>query len=404
MARAASPAHPVAPRLGYGISDADQHIYEAEDAVTRYLDPAFRHAFRWIEFDGRKTLLLNDRLYRLLPNPTFDPVGRPGAMEKYFRGNNPEGKSLKELLGPVQRLDPAFREKEARLRKLDEQGVDFALVLPTLCLGLEAMLWEDPPAVAACARALNRWIEDEWGYVVDGRALVAAWLTFIDPGAAERELARLIEAGCRVVAVRPAPVQAPGVRRSIGDPVYDRVWAMIAEAEVVVGIHAADTGYGRYIEDWGEYGRMESWKASPMAEILGIHTFRPAYDTMAALISHGVFTRHPGVKVAMLELGGGWAVELVKRMKAAYGKMPQAFGFRDPVETFHDHVWVMPFYEEDLFELKEVIGVDRLIFGSDWPHPEGLADPQSFVVDLAAFTLGEQQMVMRENLRRLAGV
>jgi hypothetical protein len=128
MARAASPAHPVAPRLGYGISDADQHIYEAEDAVTRYLDPAFRHAFRWIEFDGRKTLLLNDRLYRLLPNPTFDPVGRPGAMEKYFRGNNPEGKSLKELLGPVQRLDPAFREKEARLRKLDEQGVG-------LCVG-----------------------------------------------------------------------------------------------------------------------------------------------------------------------------------------------------------------------------------------------------------------------------
>lgn len=404
MATTTSPAPPVAPRLGYGISDADQHIYEAEDAVTRHLDPAFRHAFRWIELDGRRTLLLNDRLYRLLPNPTFDPVGRPGAMERYFRGDNPEGRSLKELLGPLQSCEPAFREKGARLAKLDEQGVDFALVLPTLCLGLEAMLWEDPPAVAACARALNRWLEEEWGFAVGERALVAGWLSFIEPESAEAELGRLLEAGCRVVAVRPAPVRTPAARRSIGDPVYDRVWSMIAEAGVVVGIHAADTGYGRYIEDWGEYGRMESWKASPMAEILGIHTFRPAYDTAAALVSHGVFARHPGVKVAMLELGGGWAVELVKRMKQAYGKMPQAFGFRDPVEAFHDHVWVMPFYEEDLAELKEAIGADRLIFGSDWPHPEGLADPQDFVDDLGAFTPAEQRMVMRDNLRRLAGL
>jgi len=274
-------------------------------------------------------------------------------------------------------------------------------MLPTLALGLEEMLWPEPGAVAACARALNRWVFEEWGWVVGDRVQTAGLLSFIDAEAAERELATLIEQGCRLVGVRPAPVRLVGVNRSIGDPVYDRVWAMAAEAGVVIGMHAADCGYGRYIEDWGEYGRMESWKSSPLAEIMSIHTGRPIFDTMAALVSHGVFDRHPRIKVATLELGGGWVIELVKRMKLAYGKMPQSFG-QDPVQSFRDHVWVMPFYEDDLVELKNLIGVDRLIFGSDWPHPEGLADPQDFIDDLAGFTPDEQRLVMRENLRSLA--
>ena len=392
---------PVATRLGYGISDADQHIYETEDAVTRHLDPAYRSCFRWVEIDGRRSLLLNDKLYRLVPNPTYEPVGRPGAMVEYFRGHNQDGRSLKELCGPLMHRDAAFVERDARLGVLDAQGVDFAWVLPTLALGLEEMLWQDPGAVAACARALNRWVEEEWGFTVGDRVQVAGLLSFIDPVAAERELAALIAAGCRLVGVRPAPARRTGGNLSIGDPVYDRVWAMAAEAGVVIGMHAADTGYGRYIEDWGEYGRMESWKASPLAEIMGIHTTRPIFDTIAALVSHGVFDRHPAVRVATLELGGGWVVELVRRMKLAYGKMPQAFG-RDPVESLRDHVWVMPFYEDDLVELVDTIGADRVIFGSDWPHPEGLADPADFVDDLAGLGPDQQRMIMRDNLRALA--
>lgn len=394
-------SHPVASRLGYGISDADQHIYETEDAITRYLDPAYRHAFQWVDLNGRRALLLNDRLYRLVPNPTYDPVGRPGAMVEYFRGHNAEGRSLKEICGSLQPRDPSFSDRDARLAVLDAQGVDFVWMLPTLALGLEEMLWEDPGAVGACATALNRWIAEEWGFVVGDRVQVSGLLSFIDADLAEAELKTLIDAGCRLVGVRPAPVHRRGGNLSIGDPVFDRVWAMAAEAGVVFGIHAGDTGYGRYIEDWGEYGRMESWKSSPLAEIMGVHTSRPIFDTMAALISHGVFDRHPMLRVATLELGGGWVIELLRRMKLAYGKMPQSFG-RDPVESFREHVWVMPFYEDDLVELKDAIGVDRIIYGSDWPHPEGLADPQDFVDDLVGFTADEQRLVLRENLRTLA--
>jgi predicted TIM-barrel fold metal-dependent hydrolase len=327
---------PVASRLGYGISDADQHLYENAETLGEYLDPAFRRNFQLVEVGGRKTLMLNDQLYRLVPNPTYDPVGRPGAMTEYFRGHNPEGKSLKELCGPLQQLDPAFRFREPRLRTLDEQGVDFVWLLPTLALGLDEMLWETPAALAGVMRACNRWLEEEWSFNIDDRVHIAGALSLIDPASAEEELRRLLDAGCRLIGMRPGPVRRAGGNVSIGDPAYDRVWAMIAEAGAVVGFHAGDTRYGELAEWWGEGGRMESWKSSPLSEIMGAHLDRPIYDTLAALVSHGVFARHPKLKVASLEMGGGWMPELFRRMRVAYGKMPQAFGFRDPIEALRE--------------------------------------------------------------------
>lgn len=393
----------VASRLGFGISDADQHFYEAPDSVTRYLDPAFRHAFRWIEVDGRRQLLLNDKLYRLVPNPTYDPVSPPGSMQVYFRGQNTEGRSLKEIAGPMQPLDPSYRYREPRLAVLDAQGIEACIMLPTQALGLEEMLWEDPAATVACVSALNRWIAEEWGWVIDNRVFVTGVITLIDPEAAERELERLIAEGCKVIGMRPAPAKGPGFNRSPGDPVYDRFWARVAEAGVIVGIHAADTPYGSYLEAWGEGGRWHGHKVTPLAEILGIHTDRTIYDMMAALIAHGVFDRHPALKVATLELGAAWVAPLMTRLAIAYGKTPQNFG-RDPVESFIEHTWVMPFYEDDLTELTRHFPVDKVIYGSDWPHPEGLADPQDFIDDLAGFDAATQRLIMRDNLRRLIGL
>jgi predicted TIM-barrel fold metal-dependent hydrolase len=176
---------------------------------------------------------------------------------------------------------------------------------------------------------------------------------------------------------------------------------MAAEAGVVVGFHSADAGYNRYSADWGE-GHGLGWKESPFSEILSVHIERPVFDTMAALVSHGVFDRHPSLRVAVLEQGSGWVRDLVRRMKIAYGKMPQAFGC-DPVESFREHVWVAPFYEDDLVELRDLIGTERILFGSDWPHPEGVERPADWIEDLGAFTPDEQRRILRDNLRELVG-
>lgn len=76
----------------------------------------------------------------------------------------------------------------------------------------------------------------------------------------------------------------------------------------------------------------------------------------------------------------------------------------DPRDTFRRHVWVSPFYEDDLADLAGLIGVDHVIFGSDWPHAEGLADPLSYICDLddAGYSQADADKVMYDNAAALS--
>ena len=92
------------------------------------------------------------------------------------------------------------------MQVLDEQGVEFAWILPSLGLGIEEMLKDDREGLPAVARAYNMWLDDDWGYDRDGRIQTAPLLMLGDPDAAETELRRVIERGARLVVMRPAPV------------------------------------------------------------------------------------------------------------------------------------------------------------------------------------------------------
>ncbi len=84
--------------------------------------------------------------------------------------------------------------------------------------------------------------------------------------------------------------------------------------------------------------------------------------------------------------------------------MPHAFD-EDPVAAFKRNVYVSPFHEDDIAQLIELMGVDHLLFGSDYPHPEGLAEPCSYVDHLPAGLADEDlRAVMGGNLARLMRV
>jgi predicted TIM-barrel fold metal-dependent hydrolase len=93
---------------------------------------------------------------------------------------------------------------------------------------------------------------------------------------------------------------------------------------------------------------------------------------------------------------------LLKKLEKVHGQMPTAFP-SDPVEAFRQHVWVAPFYEDNLSVLKDVLGVDRLLFGSDWPHAEGLPEPRDFALDLRRHHFAEDDIrtIMCDNGRAL---
>jgi predicted TIM-barrel fold metal-dependent hydrolase len=83
--------------------------------------------------------------------------------------------------------------------------------------------------------------------------------------------------------------------------------------------------------------------------------------------------------------------------------MPQDF-LEDPVEVIKRNIYISPFWEEDLGALAELIGEDHVLFGSDFPHPEGLADPKSYVDQLAHLPEATVRKIMGDNLASLMGV
>jgi predicted TIM-barrel fold metal-dependent hydrolase len=173
------------------------------------------------------------------------------------------------------------------------------------------------------------------------------------------------------------------------------VWSRIAEAGILAAYHSGDAGYNRYADEWGGGGDFQAFRNDPFRTVTGGH--RPIYDTIAALVCHGVFRRHPNLRVATIESGSDWVPLLMRAFKKSYGQIPGAYDHVDPAQQVRDHVWVSPYYEDDLPQLRDDLGANRMIFGSDYPHAEGLADPLAFVDDLPGFTDEEIRLVMREN-------
>jgi predicted TIM-barrel fold metal-dependent hydrolase len=392
----------VGPDVDYALYDADEHYYEPRDCLTRHLDKKFRSVVKWADIDGRITVLIHGKQLTVVPNPTYDPVGAPGSLELYFRARNQDAKELRDIVR-MQPIQPEYRDRDQRVKRLDEFGVEQTWLIPSLGLGIEEMLQEDPVSAMAIFSAYNRWLDDDWGYDRDGRILTGPMISLIDPVAAEAEIDRVLEIGTRLVIMRAGPVASPhGRPLSPADTSHDRVWAKLAEAGVIVAIHAGDAGYTKYLADWGESTKYMGMKASPLTEVLSVGVERPIFDMMAAMICHGLFDRHPTLKVATLELGAAWVPELHRRLRVAYGKAPQQFG-RDPIESFREHVWIAPFYEDNITNLRDIHGADRILLGSDWPHPEGLSEPRKWIGDFVDLGEDDMRKALRDNQRSLTG-
>ena len=386
--------------LGYRPFDADNHYYEAEDAFTRHVEKRMqKRCVEWVELRGRRRILVGGKLDKFIPNPSFDPVSAPGALEDYFRGVNPSGKSMAELFGNLQPIQPAFRNRDARLTAMDAQGVERVLLFPTLGCGIEAPLAHDPEATLAALSGFNRWLEDDWGYAYQGRIFAVPMLSLAAPELALAELERVLGLGARMVYLRPAPVPRAHGSVGFGDAAHDPFWARCAEAGVAVAFHTGDSGYGRHVAAWEGAKQMEGFRgmAFGMATMQG----RAIIDTMASLIVHGVFARHPRLRVCSIENGAFWVPWLFSNLKKAYGQMKWAFA-EDPRETFKRHVWIAPYFEDDIRALADLIGAPHVLFGSDFPHAEGLANPLDFTKELAAFSESDVRRIMLDNVEFIA--
>jgi len=395
------PAPSAFPDPDFRAFDADNHYYEAEDAFIRHMDPKLRrNAVQWAVVGGKKRLVVCGRIDRFIPNPTFDPVAKPGSLDEYFRGRNPKGKEMRDLFGDLEPIRPEYRDRNVRIQKLDEQQLEAALLFPTQGVGIEEPMRHSAEITHATLEAFNRWLLDDWGFHYQNRLFATPMLSLMDVGRAVKELEWALSHDVRMVHLRCAPVPGASGSRSPGDPDFDPFWARIHEAGITVAFHAGDSGYGRYAAAWENRSPfMEAFRGYVFGQVT--QAGRAIYDTFAALIIHGVFHRFPRVRVCSIENGSEWTVPLLKKLAKAHGQMAWEFPGGDPVETFKRHCFVAPYYEDDIRELTDAIGASQVLMGSDWPHAEGIAEPIRFVDDLADFSADEVRLIMRDNTRRL---
>ncbi len=162
----------------YRIFDADNHMYETREALTKYLPERYKGAIDFVEVRGRTKIVVRGHISEYIPNPTFDVVAAPGAQEDYYRNGNPEGKSYREIIGDPIKCLPAFREPAPRLALMDELGIDQALMFPTLASLIEERMSDDPDLIHAVIHALNEWMYETWTFNYEDRIFATPVITF----------------------------------------------------------------------------------------------------------------------------------------------------------------------------------------------------------------------------------
>ncbi|MFN0093043.1 MAG: amidohydrolase family protein [Acidimicrobiales bacterium] len=397
--------------LGYRSVDADNHYYEPPDCFSRHIERDKAHlAFRLGEVDGAPCTVIDGKpVHTLIPTGFFLPgnIAQPGSLRQMMR-NLKQGVSQAMLdetnpaVGPSQ---PSWFERGARLELMDAQGVEATLLFPSTGVTVEPAFEGDKTTICANFRAFNRWLAEDWGLGADGRLFGTPLISLVDADVAVAELEWALARGCRAVNLAAGPAYG----RSPADPVFDPFWARMHEARVLCAIHVGDAGYNRReAAAWGEEARPATHSQSAFQ---WTHCFgdRPIMETISALIYGNLFGRFPNVKVVSVENGSlfvGYLLKLMDKMvgMGRGGPWPGGRLPARPSEIFREHVYVSPFHEEDIRGLVELIGADRVLFGSDYPHPEGLAEPNDFAQGLSGLSEGDVERIMRANLAELLGL
>ena len=273
-------------------------------------------------------------------------------------------------------------------------------LFPTLGVLYEELLVDDVPAIGMTFRAFNRWMHEDWGFAYQNRIFAAPYFSLADVDWAVEELEWALDHGARVIVMRPAAVQTATGPLSPANEHFDPFWARVQEAGITVVVHAGDSGYtthGYARDGFGAAFGGGGWRPS----IKAFNIERAAYDFLITLSFERMYERFPGLRDRV----GRERLRVPARplQQAALRPSTRCPGYfhDDPVESFREHVWINPFWEDDVDETVALMGADRVIFGSDWPHIEGMPEPLDYLPELKSFDDDEKRLILRDNAREL---
>jgi predicted TIM-barrel fold metal-dependent hydrolase len=359
--------------------DADGHVLEPRDAWAQ-LDESIRPR---IETDGRgldHVVVGDDDVF----------VAKLGQMGT--PGTDVSTGSTEPF--PLERARAGAFDPAARLVDMDAEGIDVAVLYPTIGLGFWGIT--DARAAVAVARAYNDWLA---GYcsAAPERLHGAAMVPFQSPRDAVHELRRACdELGLVAAFVRPNPC----LGRSLVDDVYEPFWNAAEELGVAVGVHE---GFQLAVPPLG---------SDRTHNVLVLHAVSHTFEQMfacAQLVAEGVLERHPGLRVVFLEAGGGWVPYWLARLDHQVGSYA---GYAPrmrltPSEYFARQCWVsFEIDEATLPVLTPFVGAERIVWGSDYPHadstfPGALDELRASIAPLPS---DQQARILATNAAALYGI
>jgi predicted TIM-barrel fold metal-dependent hydrolase len=344
------------------VIDADGHVLEPPDLWECYVDPEWRdRAIRVARgADGRDRLLVDGRPARLT---TPEMLGGFGGMGKSF-----EQLASACLSGRYAEHIPApARDPRARLALLDDDGIDRAVLYPSLGLQWEAEV-DDPAYALAHTRAYNRWIE-EFCTGSKGRLVPVAHLTLGDPVAAATELERAVAHGARGGFLLPFTMS--GLPH--GHPHHDPLFAAACDLDVPIAIHTGIDPPSRSLHHRFDELTWPEAVPFPGAWYLQVLFAQAVQQAFTTFFQYATFDRFPRLKLVLLEAGAGWIGHWMDRMDGFFRSSLRAtIALRElPSVYVRRQCWISGDPDEGaLPAMIAHVGADRFLWATDYPHSD----------------------------------
>jgi len=393
------------------VIDCDGHILEPPDLWEKYLDPRYRDRamrirvgddrFEYLEIDGNRAKMTAPGLLGSLGG-----MGKRVEEARRLREDAMRGGAIRPQ--DVRAVQPQPEDTylkgaafgtmvmKERLQLLDQEGMQKALLYPTIGLLWEAELFDAELSSAYC-RAYNRWIAD---FCRDsgGRLVPIAHLSLGDPAEAARELRRAVEDGCKGAFVCPFTIS----RVPHGDPAHDAVFAAAQDLDVPLAIHPTFEPVA-----FGIHHRYDNFQwAAWYFDLFAGQGVQHAFGT---LFQFGVFDRFPKLRVVVLESQAGWIGYFLDRGDAIFNGTTLGATVRlkeKPSYYFKRQCWISADPDErTIASLMPLVGEDKFFWASDYPHPD---HPGNYLEELqgmiASMPDSGKRAVLGENVAKVYGV
>jgi predicted TIM-barrel fold metal-dependent hydrolase len=372
-----------------GAVDADGHILESKRCWEEYCDPKYRaNAIRLKEDeDGLEYLEINGVPSRVNRGGSFGSAAQMGQVTR-TKG------AFDRRIKYGDRLPLGGADAKERIERLDKEGLEAAIIYPSLSLTWETEC-EDADYAQAMTRAYNRWVID-WCAGSHNRLVPVAHLSLGDPKAAAEELERAVKAGHKGGFV----VQFTMNRKPHAHPDNDVLFAKAQELDVPLGIHVS------LEPQWCWPGRYDRQYVRKQQLFLILTATDAVRHALASFVQYGTFDKFPTLKLVILEVGAGWVQYWCDRMDAIYDSHAGRGVPLKEKPSFYvkRNVWISADPDEkSLPGIVELCGSDRFFWATDFPHPDHPASYIEAVDEFAAKIPDERDRrnVLGDNVRRV---